>query len=303
MLPIKPKKRFGQHFLVDKNIASKIVNQLTLHCEYDTVLEIGPGLGILTEYLLRHPEYKTFVIEIDPELTKYLMERFKTNPKFEILNSKLEIRNSKSEIRNKSNIQYPISSIRILEGDFLKLDLSSVFKENLAVIGNFPYNISSQIFFKILEHREKIVEAVCMLQKEVAQRIASKPGNKQYGILSVLLQAFYDVELLFDVNEHVFEPKPKVKSAVIRLRRNVGRIGNPLNLQCDEKLFFKVVKQGFQNRRKTLRNALKRLILPANTSRVLGTDILNKRAEQLSVNEFIELTNEIQINQRVYNGS
>ncbi|MCH8316965.1 MAG: 16S rRNA (adenine(1518)-N(6)/adenine(1519)-N(6))-dimethyltransferase RsmA [Bacteroidetes bacterium] len=268
MLPIKPKKRFGQHFLIDKNIASKIVNQLTLHCEYDTVLEIGPGLGILTEYLLRHPEYKTFVIEIDPEITKYLKERFKTSPK--------------------SNIQYPISNIQILEGDFLKLDLSSVFKENLAIIGNFPYNISSQIFFKILEHREKIVETVCMLQKEVAQRIASKPGNKQYGILSVLLQAFYDVELLFDVNEHVFEPKPKVKSAVIRLRRIVERIGNPLNLQCDEELFFKVVKQGFQNRRKTLRNALKRLILPAN---IHNADILNKRAEQLSVNEFIELTN------------
>lgn len=268
MFPIKPKKRLGQHFLVDRNIASKIVKQLTLHCSYETVLEIGPGLGILTEYLLNNHEYKTCVIEIDPEMTAYLRKRFEFHP------------------------GYSGSKFKIIEGDFLKFDLNLIFDDKFGIIGNFPYNISSQILFKILENKDKVFEVVCMLQKEVAQRIASKPGNKKYGILSVLLQAFYDIELLFTVNETVFEPKPKVKSAVLRLIRRIddtskSKFGNPLKIQCDEKLFFKIVKQSFQNRRKTLRNALKKLTLQAKTS---DFDILNKRAEQLTVDEFIELT-------------
>jgi|SRR5690606_19288406 16S rRNA (adenine1518-N6/adenine1519-N6)-dimethyltransferase len=253
---VKPKKHLGQHFLKDITIAKKIVDSLTGHQNYKQVLEIGPGTGVLTDFLL--PTYKDnlYLLDIDHESILYLHEK------------------------------YPAAIDRIIEGDFLKMDLGSVFKGDFAIIGNFPYNISSQIFFKILDHRKQVLEIVCMLQKEVAERIASGPGNKQYGILSVLLQAYYDVEYLFVVEPGVFKPPPKVKSAVIRLKRN-----DKESLGCDEIIFRKLVKQGFQNRRKTLRNALKALNLP---DEITAITLLDKRAEQLSVEDFVELTHKVQ---------
>ena len=249
---VKPKKHLGQHFLKDLNIAKKIVDSLTGHRNYEQILEIGPGMGVLTDFLLSTHKDNLHLLDIDHESIVYLHEK------------------------------YPDIQERIIEGDFLKMDLGSVFKGDFAIIGNFPYNISSQIFFKILDHRNQVVEIVCMLQKEVAERIASGPGNKQYGILSVLLQAHYDIEYLFVVEPGVFKPPPKVKSAVIRLKRN-----DKESLGCDETVFRKLVKQGFQNRRKTLRNALKALNLP---DEVTAVSLLDKRAEQLSVEDFVELT-------------
>ena len=252
MEKVRPKKHLGQHFLKDQNIAIKIVESLTLHRHYSTVLEIGPGMGVLSQYLLPKSEFKTFLIDIDRDSVKYLKEN------------------------------YPIFSDRVIEGDFLKMDLLSFSNEPFAIIGNFPYNISSQIFFKVLENKDLIPEVVGMLQKEVAQRIASSPGNKNYGILSVFLQAYYDIEFLFSIGPEVFSPPPKVNSAVIRLKRNTVK-----KIDCDEKLFFRIVKHGFQNRRKTLRNALKTINLPIELK---DLHILDKRAEQLSVNDFVELT-------------
>jgi 16S rRNA (adenine1518-N6/adenine1519-N6)-dimethyltransferase len=249
---VKPKKHLGQHFLKDLNIAKKIVDSLTGHRNYEQILEIGPGMGVLTDFLLSTHKDNLHLLDIDHESIVYLHEK------------------------------YPDIQERIIEGDFLKMDLGSVFKGDFAIIGNFPYNISSQIFFKILDHRNQVVETVCMLQKEVAERIASGPGNKQYGILSVLLQAYYDIEYLFVVEPGVFNPPPKVKSAVIRLKRN-----SIASLGCDETIFRRLVKQGFQNRRKTLRNALKALNLPEE---VTTMSLLDKRAEQLSVDDFVELT-------------
>lgn len=249
---VKPKKHLGQHFLKDLNIAKKIVDSLTGHKNYKQILEIGPGMGVLTDFLLSTHKDDLYLLDIDHESILYLHEKY-------------------AEMED-----------RIIEGDFLKMDLGSVFKEHFAIIGNFPYNISSQIFFKILDHRNQVVETVCMLQKEVAERIASGPGNKQYGILSVLLQAYYDIEYLFVVEPGVFNPPPKVKSAVIRLKRN-----SIASLGCDETIFRRLVKQGFQNRRKTLRNALKALNLPEEVTTMA---LLDKRAEQLSVDDFVELT-------------
>jgi 16S rRNA (adenine1518-N6/adenine1519-N6)-dimethyltransferase len=249
MTYVKAKKKLGQHFLKDQNIARKIVSSLLAET-VDCVLEIGPGMGVLTRYLLENRAYTTYVIEIDNESVEYLENNF-------------------PELGN-----------RIIADDFLKLDISKLFNNPFAVIGNFPYNISSQIFFKILEHKNQIPEVVGMIQKEVAERIAAPPGSKTYGILSVLLQAFYQIELLFKVSENVFVPPPKVKSAVIRLKRN-----STTALDCDEQLFFTVVKTAFNQRRKTLHNSLKKLILspPSN-------EIFRKRPEQLSVEQFVELT-------------
>lgn len=244
---VRPKKHLGQHFLKDRNIASKIVE--SLQSTGVPVLEIGPGTGVLTDFLIKK-NFPYSVIEIDKESIEYLRK------------------------------QYP--SLKIIEGDFLEYDI----RENVAIIGNFPYNISSQIFFSVLDARQYVSEVVCMLQKEVAERIASKHGNKTYGILSVLLQAYYDIEYLFTVPPGVFHPPPKVNSAVIRLRRN-----NVAVLSCDEVLFKKLIKQGFQNRRKTLRNALKNLNLPGS---VYALPVMDKRAEQLSVNDFVLLTQAIE---------
>ena len=252
---VRAKKHLGQHFLKDENIAQKIVASLAHTGRYKKVLEIGPGMGVLTKYLITENAFETSVIEIDRESIAYLKKNF------------------------------PGLNDRIIQEDFLELDFEGQFgNESFAVIGNFPYNISSQILFKVLEHKNRVPELVGMFQKEVAQRIASPPGNKTYGILSVLLQAFYDIEYLFTVNENVFSPPPKVKSAVIRLVRNqVEKLG------CDEVLFKKVVKAGFNQRRKTLRNALKQLMVERNAD---GSKVpfLDKRAEQLSVGDFVELT-------------
>lgn len=250
---VRPKKFLGQHFLKDQNIAEKIALSLTGHTGYHQVLEVGPGTGVLTQFLLNQAAYSTTVIEVDDESVAYLQKH------------------------------YP--DLAILHHNFLKFNLS-LLPQPLAIIGNFPYNISSQIFFKVLDHRQIIPEVVGMLQKEVADRICSPPGNKTYGILSVLLQAYYTIEYLFTVEPHVFHPPPKVRSAVIRLKRNEIK-----QLDCDERLFRRVVKQGFQNRRKTLRNALKPLNLPES---VRQSSTLNLRAEQLSVKDFVKLTQQIE---------
>lgn len=248
---VRPKKSLGQHFLNDEDIAQKIVESL-LVSSTEKVLEIGPGMGVLTKYLIAKPTIDLKVIEIDRDSVAYLKKHFKT------LDS------------------------RIIEGDFLETELKNIFSDRFSIIGNFPYNISSQIFFKALADRDRVQQVVCMLQKEVADRIAAKHGNKTYGILSVLLQAFYDIDYLFKVPPEVFVPPPKVVSAVIRLVRNTREI-----LGCNEELFVKVVKTGFNQRRKTLRNSLKNLPLESEVS---SLPIMQKRAEQLSVNDFIHLT-------------
>lgn len=252
---VRPKKYLGQHFLKDRNIAAKIVGALTLHGGYDSILEVGPGTGILTEILFQKYPGNTRLIELDGESIHYLHEK------------------------------YPDQRSRIIQGDFLKMDLDDLSVRTLGIIGNFPYNISSQIFFKVFENKERIKEVVGMVQREVALRIASDPGNKIYGILSVLLGAYYDIEYLFTVNPGVFHPVPKVKSAVIRLRRNERK-----ELPIADQVFVKIVKQGFQNRRKTLRNALKSLNLPGQ---IVEMQVLDRRAEQLTVEEFIELSSKI----------
>lgn len=255
MKHVKAKKHLGQHFLNDERIAEAIVDGLSAQALQGNVLEIGPGMGVLTKFLVDKCNHLQ-VIDIDSESIQYL----------------------------KSNL--PALKDKIIEGDFLRMNLEEQFDHQISIIGNFPYNISSQIFFKVLDHKDKVTEVVGMLQKEVAERIVSPPGNKDYGILSVLLQAYYDMEYLFTVEPEVFTPPPKVRSGVIRLRRNAVE-----KLKCDEKLFKRIVKQGFQNRRKTLRNALKPLNLPDNI-RVMS--ILDKRAEQLSVTDFEALTIQIQ---------
>lgn len=246
---VRPKKSLGQHFLTDHNIARKIVNYLdTSSCH--NVLELGPGRGILTKYLAELNEINLLLVEIDLQSVLWLTK------------------------------DYPVLADKIVNEDFLKLDIDSLFHDSFILVGNFPYNISSQIFFKVLEHKETVIEVVCMIQKEVAERIKAGPGSKTIGILSVLLQTFYDIEYLFTVNESVFEPPPKVKSAVIRLKRNKRK-----NLPCNEKLFFKVVKTSFNQRRKMLRNSLK-VAFPD----LAENNLLKKRPEQLGVEEFIELT-------------
>ena len=247
---VRPKKFLGQHFLHDQSIARRIVGSLEIANEKNSVLEIGPGMGVLTKFLLEIKSIDLRVIEIDRDSVAYL----KTH--------------------------YP--ELDVIEGDFLEADVGSIFAHAFSIIGNFPYNISSQIFFRVLENKNRVDQVVCMLQKEVADRIAAPSGNKVYGILSVLLQAFYDIEYLFKVPPGVFTPPPKVLSAVIRLKRN-----KVVKLPCDEELFVRVVKQGFNMRRKTLRNALKNLNLAAEIS---AMQIMDKRAEQLSVSAFIDLT-------------
>jgi 16S rRNA (adenine1518-N6/adenine1519-N6)-dimethyltransferase len=251
---VRPKKSLGQHFLHDQQIARRIVEGLTVAVG-EPVLEIGPGMGVLTQYLLE-VGHDLRVVEIDRDSVAYLKQHYK----------QLEG--------------------RIIEGDFLEMDLGALYPGRFSVIGNFPYNISSQIFFKLLEHRDSVGQVVCMLQKEVADRMASAHGSKVYGILSVLLQTYFHIDYLFKVSPGAFIPPPKVMSAVIRLRRN-----ERVALGCDAAHFTRVVKQGFNNRRKTLRNALKNLNLAAEVS---ALPILDKRAEQLSVEEFIHLATVIE---------
>jgi 16S rRNA (adenine1518-N6/adenine1519-N6)-dimethyltransferase len=251
-LMIRPKKHLGQHFLKDKNIAKKIVDSLTFHNGYRNVLEIGPGKGILTQFLFQNKNINTWAMDIDPESTDLL------------------------------RMLYPEHINRIIQGDFLQLDPVSLLGDQYGIIGNFPYNISSQILFRVLETRDHVQEVVGMFQKEVAERLTAKEGNKTYGKLTVLLNAYYNLKYLFTVNPGAFFPVPKVRSAVIRLERN-----DTVKLRCNEELFFRVVLQGFQNRRKMLRNALKILNLP---SHVMDHPFMQKRAEQLSVEDFIELS-------------
>ena len=278
---VRPKKALGQHFLTDLSVAQKIADALVVDSgggavpESGTVtigniaaampvLEIGPGMGVLSQYLLGREDIDLRMIEIDRESVDYLLTHF------------------------------PKAPGRVIEGDFLKMDLKYFFPGTFAVIGNFPYNISSQIFFRIIDHKDSIPQVVCMIQKEVAERIAEQPGSKTYGILSVLLQAWYDIEYLFTVGEGAFNPPPKVKSAVIRLRRN-----SRTELGCDEKLFKTIVKTGFNQRRKTLRNSLKPLIAdkaareawtPEQSAEFLSNPVFELRPERLSVEDFIALT-------------
>jgi len=250
VIPVKPKKGLGQHFLTDKNIARKIVNCLTWQ-HYNKILEIGPGMGILTELLLEFPEKEMRFVEIDRSSVAYLADRF------------------------------PAIHHRIIAADILDLPFEAIYNEPFAIIGNFPYNISSQLFFKILKYRDLVPETVCMIQKEVAVRLASPPGSKNYGILSVLLQAFFDIEFLFTVAPTVFVPPPRVNSAVIRLKRNQTSA-----LDCNEELFTRVVKTAFNQRRKTLRNSLKSI----TTNRETAESIWQQRPEQLCINDFVWLT-------------
>lgn len=252
-MEVRPKKFLGQHFLKDLNIAQQIADSLQIK-EPTSVLEIGPGMGVLTQFLLKNELIDLKVIEIDEESVDYL------------------------------KVNFPLLDGRIIQGDFLKLDLNQLYSGNFCVIGNYPYNISSQIFFKVLDNKDRIPCCSGMIQKEVAERIAAKPGTKIYGILSVLLQAYYDIEYLFTVHEYVFNPPPKVKSAVIRLTRNKTE-----KLNCNESLFKTVVKTSFNQRRKMMRNSLQCLVGKNNP--VLGEAIFTKRPEQLSVNDFVELTN------------
>ena len=251
-MSVRPKKHLGQHFLTDKNICRKIADQYGSHKGCSRVLEIGPGMGALTSFLLEN-DLDVHVMEIDEESVDYLSENFKQ------LAGKI----------------YP--------SDFLKEDLNRwMGDEPFGVVGNFPYNISSQILFKCIDYRNQIPEIMGMFQKEVAQRVAEKPGSKQYGILSVLLQAYYDIYYCFTVDEHVFNPPPKVKSGVIRCTRNATT-----NLGCDEDLFKKVVKTSFNQRRKTIRNSLKTIYAGPS----IDSPLFLERPEQLSVKDFVELTN------------
>ncbi|MCR4965785.1 MAG: 16S rRNA (adenine(1518)-N(6)/adenine(1519)-N(6))-dimethyltransferase RsmA [Bacteroidales bacterium] len=251
MKSVHAKKRLGQHFLVNQDIARQIAEAVRTSDAH--VLEIGPGMGVLTQYLLQQSFTDLSVIELDEESVAYLQEHF------------------------------PQLQERLIHGDFLKFDLEEYFDDNFVIIGNFPYNISSQILFKVLDHKDKALEVVGMFQKEVAERVTAQTGHKQFGILSVLLQAFYDTEYLFTVGEHEFAPPPKVKSAVIRLTRNFDK-----RLNCDEQLFKTVVKTSFNYRRKTLRNALSTLNFPAEV--VQNDPLFTRRAEQLTIEDFEHLT-------------
>lgn len=251
-MTVRAKKHLGQHFLKDKGICEKIANQLTNHQNCKNVIEIGPGMGALSDFLVARGDLNLWLLDVDTESIEFLKNR------------------------------YPLLSERIVLGDFLRMDLQKLMgQEKFCVVGNFPYNISTQILFKCLEHRNQIPEIMGMFQKEVAVRVAEKPGTKEYGITSVLLQAFYDIQYCFTVDEYVFIPPPKVKSGVIRCTRNSRE-----NLGCDEKLFFQVVKMAFNQRRKTLRNSLKQLL----RGRELPEVFTNERPEKLSVDQFIELT-------------
>lgn len=261
-MEVRAKKALGQHFLTDQKVARAIVDALETK---GPVLEVGPGMGVLTQYLLEREDIDLKLVEIDTESVEYLLTHFQG------------------------------MQGRLMEADFLTLPLERIFPGDFCVIGNFPYNISSQIFFKVLDHKDHIPQVVGMVQKEVAERIAEKPGSKTYGILSVLLQAWYDIEYLFTVGSGCFAPPPKVESAVIRLRRN-GRI----DLGCDEKLFKTVVKTAFGQRRKMMRNPLKPLAAAKATregwsaeelAAFLSQPVFSQRPEQLSVEDFVALTN------------
>jgi 16S rRNA (adenine1518-N6/adenine1519-N6)-dimethyltransferase len=260
-MSVRAKKHLGQHFLKDKNVCKKIADQFKHHQGVTNAIEIGPGMGALTTFLLEDETTKLTVLDLDQESIDYLQ------------------------------VHFPQLEGRIVYGDFLKLDLVKLMgSEPFAVLGNFPYNISSQILFKCIDYKDQIPEIMGMFQKEVAQRVAEKPGSKTYGILSVLLQAYYDIEYCFTVDEHVFDPPPKVKSGVIRCTRNSRD-----KLPCDEKLFKQVVKMSFNQRRKTIRNSIKALIKEGHPE----NEMLQLRPERLGVEAFIELTNWVEANRKL----
>jgi 16S rRNA (adenine1518-N6/adenine1519-N6)-dimethyltransferase len=252
---VKPKKHLGQHFLNDHNIARKIANSVDIEGD-EVIFEVGPGTGILTQYLLERFKGRLKLFEIDAESIPVLLSRF------------------------------PELSDSIVQADFLKIEMKDYAPDRIAIAGNFPYNISSQILFKVLENRNRVSQVVCMLQKEVAQRISSPPGNKDYGILSVLLQAYYTTEYLFTVGEQVFFPPPKVKSGVIRLRRN-----SRVTEDFDPVFFTAIVKTAFNQRRKTLNNSLKSIL----GEKKLETSLGMKRAENLSVEDYLSLARELKV--------
>lgn len=254
MTQVRAKKHLGQHFLRDMEVARRIAASLPLDGR-TSVLEIGPGTGVLTQFLLQNPDIDLTAVELDGESVKYL------------------------------NQHYP--QLKVIEADFLKIDLKTMFQDKFCIIGNFPYNISSQIFFKMLDNKDSIPCLVGMIQKEVAERMAAPAGSKTYGILSVLMQAYYSIDYLFTVHEHVFDPPPKVKSAVIRLTRN-----DVSKIDCNEQLFKTVVKTAFNQRRKQMRNSLKPLVAKDNP--MFADPLFDKRPEQLDVAAFIDLTNRIE---------
>ncbi len=254
MTQVRAKKHLGQHFLRDMEVARRIAGSLPLDGR-TSVLEIGPGTGVLTQFLLQNPDIDLTAVELDGESVKYL------------------------------NQHYP--QLKVVEADFLKMDLKTMFQDKFCIIGNFPYNISSQIFFKMLDNKDSIPCLVGMIQKEVAERMAAPAGSKTYGILSVLMQAYYSIDYLFTVHEHVFDPPPKVKSAVIRLTRN-----DVSKIDCNEQLFKTVVKTAFNQRRKQMRNSLKPLVAKDNP--MFADPLFDKRPEQLDVAAFIDLTNRIE---------
>jgi len=255
MNTVRAKKHLGQHFLNDKHAAQRIVDALEPALGFKQVLEVGPGMGVLSDFLLQKDTYETWLIDVDDESITFLADK------------------------------YPQLDNRLIHGDFLALDFNQFFGDKVAVIGNFPYNISSQILFKVLEERGRVVQMVGMFQKEVAERCVAKPGSKEYGILSVFLQAYYDLQYLFTVKAGAFSPPPKVLSGVIKMTRN-----DRDTLDCDEKLFWRVVKAAFNQRRKTLRNALS-AVVPKD--RMSDNPLYELRAERLSVEDFVILTSEI----------
>ncbi len=256
---VRAKKQLGQHFLTDLSIAKATVDAFNVDGKLKNVLEVGAGMGVLTKFITERKDLKLTVIDIDTESIEYLKQ------------------------------EHWINNDQLIEGDFLSIDLKTIYGDQpFGILGNFPYNISTQILFKALEYKDQCLEVVGMFQKEVAERIASKEGSKVYGITSILLQAFFDIDYLFTVHEDVFNPPPKVKSAVIRLKRNSVK-----KLPCDEKLFKQLVKVSFNQRRKTMRNSLKQYL----TDELKAMELFNKRPEQLSVQQFIELTNLIESTQ------
>lgn len=253
-MEVRAKKALGQHFLTDQSIARGIVDALTVS-EVKDVLEIGPGMGVLTQYLLQREDIDLKLVELDGESVDYLLTHF------------------------------PGMQGRLYQADYLRLDIHKLFPGAYRVIGNFPYNISSQIFFKILEDKDRVTQVVCMLQKEVAERLASGPGGRDYGILSVLLQTWYDIEYLFTVDENAFVPPPKVKSGVIRLWRNTRQ-----TLECDWDIYKNIIKTTFGMRRKTIRNSIRQILSPDIIAQYEeGAPLLDKRPEQLGVEDFINL--------------
>jgi 16S rRNA (adenine1518-N6/adenine1519-N6)-dimethyltransferase len=258
---VKPKKHLGQHFLKDETICQRISDAIKPEGKYSKLLEVGPGTGALTKFLLKRTDFETSVVELDVESVAYL------------------------------NMHYPDLKNRIYSKDFLHTDLKEMMgSEPFAVAGNFPYNISTQILFKVLDYKDQIPEVVGMFQKEVAERIAEGPGSRDYGVISVFLQAWYDIDYLFTVDEHVFNPPPKVKSGVIRLVRNQVQ-----SLGCNEQSFKRVVKMAFSQRRKTLRNALKPYAEARKPFFENNIEFLNRRAETLSVQEFVWLTQQLEV--------